>query len=133
MPCGCFSPRSHWLTRPAVTFRYRAKTAWLGVDPKLLAAHGAVSEPVAAMLADGARRAAGSDVGLALTGIAGPDGGTPDKPVGTLVVGLASAGGTVTSRWRFHGTRSQTKLAFSQYGLDVVRRFVAGADVAPRG
>ena len=116
-----------------VTYDNRAKTDWLGVDPKLLAAHGAVSEPVAAMLADGARRAAGSDVGLALTGIAGPDGGTPDKPVGTLVVGLASAGGTVTSRWRFHGTRSQTKLAFSQYGLDVVRRFVAGADVAPRG
>jgi nicotinamide-nucleotide amidase len=116
-----------------VTYDNRAKTAWLGVDPNLLAAHGAVSEPVAAMLADGARRAAGSDVGLALTGIAGPDGGTPDKPVGTLVVGLASAGGTVTSRWRFHGTRSQTKLAFSQYGLDVVRRFVAGADVAPRG
>ena len=116
-----------------VTYDNRAKTDWLGVDPKLLAAHGAVSEPVAAMLADGARRAAGSDVGLALTGIAGPDGGTPDKPVGTLVVGLASARGTVTSRWRFHGTRSQTKLAFSQYGLDVVRRFVAGADVAPRG
>jgi nicotinamide-nucleotide amidase len=86
-----------------------------------------VSEPVAAMMAEGARRTARSDLGLALTGIAGPEGGSPDKPVGTLVVGLASSSGTMTGRWRFHGPRSETKLAFSQYGLDTLRRFLVGA------
>jgi nicotinamide-nucleotide amidase len=78
-------------------------------------------------MAEGARRHANTDVGLALTGIAGPDGGTPDKPVGTLVVGLASSRGTETSRWRFSGSRSDTKLAFSQFGLNAVRRLAAGA------
>lgn len=110
-----------------VTYANEAKTAWLGVDRDRLAAHGAVSEPVAAMMAEGARRYASSHVALALTGIAGPDGGTPDKPVGTVVVGLATDRGTETHRWRYTGTRTDTKLAFSQFGLDVVRRFVARA------
>ena len=110
-----------------VTYDNRAKTEWLGVDPSLLAAHGAVSEPVAAMMAEGARRTAGCDLALALTGLAGPEGGSPDKPVGTLVVGLASSSGTMTGRWRFYGPRSETKLAFSQYGLDTLRRFLIGA------
>jgi nicotinamide-nucleotide amidase len=110
-----------------LTYANEAKMAWLGVDRAQLAAHGAVSEPVAAQMAEGARRYANTDVGLALTGIAGPDGGTPDKPVGTLVVGLASSRGTETSRWRFSGSRSDTKLAFSQFGLNAVRRLAAGA------
>jgi nicotinamide-nucleotide amidase len=108
-----------------VTYANEAKTRWLGVAPEQLAAHGAVSEPVAAMMAEGARRAAGSDVALALTGIAGPEGGTSDKPVGTVVVGLAGARGTETARWRFSGTRADTKLAFSQFGLNALRRFLA--------
>lgn len=108
-----------------VTYANEAKTQWLGVDREQLAAHGAVSEPVAAHMAAAARRAAGSDVALALTGIAGPEGGSPEKPVGTLVVGLATARGTDTIRWRFSGTRSDTKLAFSQFGLNAVRRLLA--------
>lgn len=110
-----------------VTYANEAKMNWLGVDREQLAAHGAVSEPVAALMAAGARRRAGSDVALSLTGIAGPEGGTPEKPVGTVVVGFASDRGTETSRWRFTGSRSDTKLAFSQFGLNVVRRFVLGA------
>lgn len=110
-----------------VTYANEAKMDWLGVDREPLATYGAVSEPVAALMAQGARRHAGSDVGLSLTGIAGPDGGTPEKPVGTVVVGLASDRGTETSRWRFTGSRTDTKLAFSQFGLNVVRRFVLGA------
>jgi nicotinamide-nucleotide amidase len=108
-----------------VTYANEAKTRWLGVDPGQLAAHGAVSEPVAAMMADGARRSAGSDVALALTGIAGPGGGSPEKPVGTLVVGIAGARGTETLRWRYSGTRADTKLAFSQFGLNALRRFLS--------
>ncbi len=110
-----------------VTYANDAKMQWLGVDRESLATHGAVSEPVAALMAEGARQRAGSDLGLALTGIAGPDGGTPEKPVGTVVVGLAGARGTETSRWRFTGSRSDTKLSFSQFGLNVVRRFLATA------
>lgn len=110
-----------------VTYANEAKTRWLGVDREQLAAHGAVSEPVAAHMANGARRAAGSDVALALTGIAGPEGGSPEKPVGTLVIGLATARGTETIRWRFSGTRADTKLAFSQFGLNAVRRLLASA------
>jgi nicotinamide-nucleotide amidase len=109
-----------------VTYANEAKMNWLGVDREQLAAHGAVSEPIAALMAEGARRRAGSDVGLSLTGIAGPEGGTPEKPVGTLVVGLATHRGTETLRWRFTGSRSDTKLAFSQFGLNAVRRFVSG-------
>jgi nicotinamide-nucleotide amidase len=115
-----------------VTYANQAKTNWLDVDRTQLAAHGAVSEPVAALMAEGARRRAGSDVGLALTGIAGPGGGTPDKPVGTLVVGLAGGRGTETMRWRFSGSRSDTKLAFSQFGLNAVRRFVQGREDGTR-
>lgn len=107
-----------------VTYDNRAKTGWLGVDPETVAAHGAVSEPVAAMMAQGACRLAGSDLGLALTGIAGPGGGTTGKPVGTLVVAVAHAEGTIVRRWEFRGPRAETKLAFSQYGLDTVRRFI---------
>lgn len=110
-----------------MTYANEAKMNWLGVDREQLAAHGAVSEPVAALMAEGARRHAGSDVALSLTGIAGPEGGTPEKPVGTLVVALAGPRGTETFRWRFTGSRSDTKLAFSQFGLNVVRRFVLGA------
>jgi nicotinamide-nucleotide amidase len=114
-----------------IAYANRLKTEWLDVEPSLIAAHGVVSEPVAAAMAAGARRVAGADVGLALTGIAGPSGGTPEKPVGTLVVGLASETAAETRCWRFHGPRSETKLAFSQYGLDVLRRFVTGADRSP--
>lgn len=115
-----------------VTYANQAKMNWLDVDRAQLAAHGAVSEPVAALMAEGARRRAGSDVGLALTGIAGPDGGTLAKPVGTLVVGLAGDRGTETMRWRFSGSRSDTKLAFSQFGLNAVRRFVQGREDGTR-
>jgi len=107
-----------------VTYDNRAKTDWLGVDPEIVATHGAVSEPVAAMMAQSARRLAGSDLGLALTGIAGPGGGSAEKPVGTLFVALAHVDGTIVRRWGFHGPRAETKVAFSQYGLDTVRRFV---------
>jgi nicotinamide-nucleotide amidase len=116
---------SRYFTGGWVTYANDAKLDWLGVAGDQLAAHGAVSEPVAALMAQGARRRAGSDVALALTGIAGPDGGTPDKPVGTLAVGLATERGTETSQWRFTGSRSDTKLAFSQFGLNMVRRFLA--------
>ena len=73
-----------------VTYSNEAKQRFLGVRPETLAANGAVSEAVAREMAEGARRAAQTDYAIAVTGIAGPGGGTPEKPVGTVFIGLAS-------------------------------------------
>lgn len=77
-----------------VAYANEAKTALLGVAPTLLQQHGAVSEPVAASMADGARARFAADVAVATTGIAGPGGGTPQKPVGTVCFAVATAAGT---------------------------------------
>ncbi len=74
----------------AVVYANAAKSAVLHVDPDLIAAHGAVSEPVALAMAQGARLQFAADLAIATSGIAGPDGGTPEKPVGTLCLGFAS-------------------------------------------
>jgi nicotinamide-nucleotide amidase len=94
----------------------------LGVPEALIAGHGAVSEPVARAMAEGIRGRAGADLGLGITGIAGPDGGTPEKPVGTVAVALASAGGTTSRSYRFFGDRELVKFQASQAALDMVRR-----------
>ena len=82
-------PGSSALRRSAVVaYSNEAKTALLGVPPALIAAHGAVSEPVALAMAAGIKARAGSTIGVGITGIAGPDGGTPEKPVGTVAIAL---------------------------------------------
>lgn len=79
-----------------VSYANEVKIGLLGVDPDTLAAHGAVSAEVAAQMARGARRAAGADVAVSTTGIAGPGGGTPAKPVGTVWVGVSTEAGETT-------------------------------------
>jgi nicotinamide-nucleotide amidase len=81
-----------------VTYSDESKERWLGVARELLMEHGAVSEPVARKMAEGARKLAGTDYGLSVTGIAGPDGGTEEKPVGLVVVGISDAEGTLVER-----------------------------------
>jgi nicotinamide-nucleotide amidase len=106
----------------------------LGVPAELLAARGAVSEEVAGAMAEGARRVLGTDIAVGVTGIAGPDGGTADKPVGTVCVGLAAAGvPTVTRRYQLWGNREWVKLLASQIALDWVRRHVVGAPLLEIG
>jgi nicotinamide-nucleotide amidase len=103
------------------------KQKLLGVPAELLAAHGAVSEEVAGAMAEGVRRAVGTDLGVGVTGIAGPDGGTAEKPVGTVCFGLAVAGRpTVTRRYQLWGNREWVKLLSSQIALDWVRRHLLG-------
>jgi len=106
-----------------VTYSNEAKTAALGVDAALIRAHGAVSHEVAGAMADGARRVAGADHALATTGIAGPGGGTAEKPVGSVYIALATKLGTgIIERHRFPTDRETFKELVSQTALDLLRR-----------
>ena len=102
------------------------KTRLLGVSPDTLARHGAVSEETAREMAAGARKALGVDVAVATTGIAGPDGGTPEKPVGLVCFAIATAEGVRSSRHQLWGDRGWVKILASQIALDIVRRHVLG-------
>jgi nicotinamide-nucleotide amidase len=96
------------------------------VPAELFERKGAVSREVAAAMAEGIRRAARSDIGLSVTGIAGPGGGSAEKPVGLVFIGLASAGGVKVDERRFPGTRDQVRTRASQAALDVVRKHLIG-------
>lgn len=102
---------STWFERGWVTYSNAAKAEDLGVDPGLISTHGAVSEPVVRAMAEGARRRAGADWAVAVTGIAGPGGGSVDKPVGTVWLAWASPEGTVVERQQFHGDRDTIRRA----------------------
>jgi len=112
-----------------VAYGNAAKQSLLGVRAETLAGEGAVSEKVAAEMAAGARRLLGTDLGLAMTGIAGPEGGTSAKPVGTVVLSLASVQGEATRRYQLWGARDWVKLLASQIALDWLRRHALGLPV----
>jgi nicotinamide-nucleotide amidase len=98
------------------------------VPPSLIDAHGAVSEPVAVALADGVRERTGASLGVGITGIAGPGGGTPEKPVGTVVIALSGISAeTRVRRFAFFGGRPQVKFQATQTALDMVRRALLGS------
>ena len=106
-----------------VTYSNEAKTSALGVDQGLIRVHGAVSHEVAGAMADGARRKAGADHALATTGIAGPGGGTPEKPVGLVYIALATKLGIgVIEKHRFQTERETFKDLVCQTALDILRR-----------
>jgi nicotinamide-nucleotide amidase len=113
---------SAYVDRGFVVYSNAAKQALLGVPEALLARHGAVSAACAEAMARGARERAGTDLGLSVTGIAGPDGGTPSKPVGTVFVGLADARGAVVEPHRFARDRAGNKALAATHALDLVRR-----------
>lgn len=92
----------------------------LGVPDSLLETHGAVSEPVAHAMAAGVRRLMGADVGLSVTGIAGPGGATSSKPVGTVCIAAAHPGGAVARTHLFEGTRGEIRGASAQVVLDLL-------------
>jgi nicotinamide-nucleotide amidase len=116
---------SRYVDRAVVVYANDAKVDLLGVPPALIEAHGAVSEPVAVAMAEGVRARAAVDVGLGVTGIAGPGGGTPGKPVGTVAIAAVTAETTGARTFRFHGEREQVKFQASQAALDMVRRMLA--------
>jgi nicotinamide-nucleotide amidase len=106
-----------------VAYNDEVKTGVLGVKPETLADFGAVSEPTAREMAEGAKRVCGSTVAVAITGIAGPGGGTPDKPVGTVCFAVCGPGTTRTSTKLFAGNRERVRVAAAYYALDLARRY----------
>jgi len=113
---------SKYFVEGVVTYSNSSKTRLLGVDPKLILAEGAVSASVAEAMAEGVRERAGTDFGLAVTGIAGPDGGTEEKPVGLVFVALADDAHTEHRRLTLPGDRHLVRWRASQAVLDLLRR-----------
>ena len=112
------------MERAVVAYANEAKIDLLGVQPGLIDEHGAVSEPVAQAMAQGIRASAHVDIGVGVTGIAGPGGGSPAKPVGTVAIAAATAETMRSRLFRFNGERDQVKFQASQAALDMVRRMV---------
>ena len=108
---------SAWFERGLVTYSNRAKTELLGVDPALIAGHGAVSEAVARAMVQGAVARTPAQVAVAVTGVAGPGGGSADKPVGTVWFGFALPGQVLAERCQFAGDRAQVRRATVQHAL----------------
>ncbi len=117
---------SRWFLQGWTVYTDRSKTGALDVPAALIEAHGAVSEAVAREMASRARARAGSDWALAITGIAGPDGGTPDKPVGTVWIALEGSGAQEALRCRFGGDRETIRMLSARCALDRLRRRIAG-------
>ena len=115
---------SAYFERGVVPYSNSAKEELLGVSHQLLAAHGAVSGPVVEAMARGICRASHTPLGLAITGIAGPEGGTKAKPVGTVFVALAHLGGVEARRFLFSGGRESIKWQSAQMALDLLRRWL---------
>jgi nicotinamide-nucleotide amidase len=116
---------SAYFERGVLVYSNLAKQELLGVPEAVLRAHGAVSAPCAEAMAAGICRLSGSACGVAITGIAGPDGGTPTKPVGTVFIGLALSGRIAAHRFRFPGDRAAVKWHSAQMALDLLRRGLA--------
>ncbi len=114
-----------------VTYSNEAKSRMLKVPAELIAEHGAVSAEVARAMAVGAREAAGTDLALSVTGIAGPDGGSPDKPVGTVYLALADKGSCRVERFNFQGDRARVRSITCFTALDWLRRYLLGRETTP--
>jgi nicotinamide-nucleotide amidase len=113
---------SKYFVEGAVAYSNDAKIRTLGVDPELLRKYGAVSAEVAEAMAEGIRKRAGSDFGLSVTGIAGPDGGTEEKPVGLVYIALSDEAHTEHKRLMIPGDRHLVRWRSSQFVLDLLRR-----------
>ena len=112
---------SAYVDRGFVCYSDQAKVDWLGVPQALIDEHGAVSEPVARAMAEGVRGRAATNVGVGITGIAGPDGGTPDKPVGTVALAVVTDADTQARTFGFIGNREQVNYQSTQAAMNMLR------------
>jgi len=117
---------SRYFQRGWITYSDEAKTQMLDVDAGLIARDGAVSEAVVGAMAEAARRKSGADFALAISGIAGPDGGTPAKPVGTVCVALAHASGRIARTFSFPGDREAVRDRSAKMALTMLRYHLLG-------
>ena len=115
--CTDVAGSSDWFDRGFVTYSNAAKTEMLGVDAALIAEHGAVSEQVARAMVQGAIQHSAAQVAVAVTGVAGPGGGSAAKPVGTVWLGWATPAGVVTELQHFAGDRAAVRSATVQRAL----------------
>ncbi len=109
-----------------VTYSNEAKEKFLAVPGELIAAKGAVSAEVAGRMAEGVRRATGADLGISVTGIAGPDGGTDEKPVGTVYMGLSAEGASLVRRRKFEGDRAAVRQQTVDEALRLILDYLEG-------
>ncbi len=122
---------SRYFERGFVTYSNESKVELLGVRTADLATHGAVSAPVAEQMAAGACARADVEVGVGITGIAGPDGGSEEKPVGTVFIAVAVGGEVAVRKYRYVGTRNAVRERATQTALDLVRRRLLGMPLDP--
>ena len=115
---------SAWYLGGVVAYANELKIRLLGVPAEILAAHGAVSLETARAMAQGARAAAAADFAVSITGIAGPAGGTPEKPVGLVFIGVAAPHGTATFKHHFSGSRAEIRQAATEAALRHLREAV---------
>ncbi|MGE0449121.1 MAG: competence/damage-inducible protein A [Vicinamibacterales bacterium] len=115
-----------------VSYSNRSKTEWLDVPAALIAEHGAVSEPVATAMARGIRARTGASVGIGITGIAGPGGATPGKPVGTVAIAMTTPNGEAARTFRFPGARDMVKFQSTQAAMNMLRLALDGEAVHRR-
>jgi nicotinamide-nucleotide amidase len=125
--CTDLSGSSNWFERGFVTYSNAAKNEMLGVDAALIAAEGAVSEPVARAMAEGAVARSAAQVAVAVTGVAGPTGGSAEKPVGTVWFGWSVAGRVHTERRRFDGDRATVRAATVHHALATLSTLLQSA------
>ncbi len=125
------SGSSAYFEQGFITYSNEAKMALLGVPPEIVATEGgpgAVSAACARAMAEGVRRASGSEVGLSVTGIAGPSGGSPEKPVGTVYMAVALPAGVACRRHLFHGSRLEVKAQAVRAALEMARDALEASD-----
>ena len=115
---------SAYFVEGAVTYSDAAKIRTLGVSPRITEECGAVSSATAMAMAHGMRQLSGSDIALAITGIAGPAGGSPEKPVGTVFLALATPAGCQAKEYRFSGCRDEIRTITACTALDWLRRYL---------
>lgn len=118
------SGSSVYFDRGLVTYSNSAKISMLGVPADIIEKHGAVSEETARLMAEGVRKLAGTNLGLSSTGIAGPTGGSKEKPVGTVYIALADANETVCRHYRFRWDRKRNKLVSSETALMMLKNYL---------
>jgi len=108
---------SEWFERGYITYSNEAKTECLDVPAELIESHGAVSEPVAKAMAEGARINSGSNVAISITGVAGPSGGSAEKPVGTVCFGWTTENQALTKTMKFLGDRQMIRQQATEFAL----------------